>query len=292
METNANRYAHASCPVCGSNDATDVFELASPYLPNTTYKIRRCVECNHRYACGPVSAEVLDQVYSIAFHGTSQQRAANAHSAVAVNAERRAKWLYEKIGAGALLDVGAGRGYFVKAASRNFDAQGIDYSSAAPDYGREQGVRMVSGDFLEALYPDQSFDVLTLWDVLASMPNIQATVKQAARLLRPGGHVVMTIPMGESMACKIAGKRWPLWIPPVNLHYFSTQSVQHLLREAGFEVVLSKAFAKQVSCNFLLLKLARSFGLPKAGEFFTKLPLSWAIPINLGDILTIVARKT
>lgn len=279
------------CPVCRGMATSKIHELQSPYIDSLSYTVFRCSQCGHRYAVGPISPEILDQVYGAVFHSTSQQRAAGPGSSISINATQRVRWLTENGLRGKLLDVGAGRGYFVKKASSVFEAQGIDYSKNATEYGRELGICLLSGDFLEKNYDSESFDVLTFWDVLASMTNVHATVEKSAHILRKGGHAVFTLPMGDSLACRIAGKRWPLWIPPVNLHYFSKNSVIELLDKHGFEIVRMEYLAKRVSANFLLLKLARSFGLKRLEGSLASSSFSWAIPINLGDILTVMARK-
>ncbi|MNK56728.1 Methyltransferase domain protein [compost metagenome] len=279
------------CPVCQGTATSKIHELQSPYIDSLFYTVLRCSECGHCYAAGPIAPEILDQVYGAVFHSTSQQRAAGPGSSISINAAQRVSWLTENGLHGRLLDVGAGRGYFVRMASSVFEAQGIDYSKNATEYGRELGICLASGDFLEASYPPGFFDVLTFWDVLASMTNVHATVRKSAQLLRKGGHAVFTLPMGDSLACRIAGKRWPLWIPPVNLHYFSKNSVTTLLDMHGFEIVRMEFLTKRVSANFLLLKLARSIGLKRLEGSLAGASFSWAIPINLGDILTVMARK-
>lgn len=280
-----------SCPVCDRGNARDLFSLESPYIDQLFYLIRHCSGCGHRYAIGSVTEQILGEVYGAAFHASSQQQADSPSSAVMLNATRRAQWLGKCGLQGKLLDVGAGRGYFVKAAQRLFDARGIDYSPNATEYGLSLGVAMDSGDFLQAPYEAGTFDVLTFWDVLASMVNVRSTMSHAVKLLRPGGYAVLTVPMGDSLACRLSGKRWPLWIPPVNLHYFSKQSLECLFRESGFEIVRMECQGKRVSLNFLLLKLARSLGLRGLEHALASLPLRWAVPVNLGDIQTVLVRR-
>jgi len=285
-------FSHSKpCPVCGSSGVVRLFELESPYIARLFYQILRCRACGHRYADGPVTADVLSSVYGAAFHASSQQAAAGPSSAIVLNAQRRAEWLRDTGLQGSLLDVGAGRGYFVKAAHPYFIASGIDYSERAAEYGHEIGVNLESGDFANAPYENGSFDVLTFWDVLASMMDVHATCGKAAQLLRPKGHAVFTVPMGDSLACRLSGKRWPLWIPPVNLHYFSEESLATLFRQSGFEIVEMGFQAKRVSLNFLLVKLARSLGARRFEAKLAGLPLNWAVPINLRDIKTVLVRK-
>lgn len=281
----------SKCPICDAEDTAELFKLESPYIVGLYYYIQHCTHCQHRYALGPLSKEILDEVYGAAFHSTSQQQADSPTSAIMINAAHRAQWLNEYGMQGKLLDVGAGRGYFVKAAQAYFDARGVDYSPNANEYGKSIGVEIDSGDFLYSSYETESFDVLTFWDVLASMVNVHESISHAAQLLRPGGYAVFTVPMGDSLACRLSGKRWPLWIPPVNLHYFSKQSLQHLFQKNGFEFEYVACRAKRVSLNFLLLKLARCFGMRGISHRMAEIPLRWAVPINLGDIQTVIVRK-
>lgn len=279
------------CPVCSGKVTQQLFELESPYLAGVFYQIWRCRDCEHRYADGPVSDEVLGQVYGAAFHATSQQIAAGPESAIMQNARRRAEWLHDVGLQGRLLDVGAGRGYFVKAALSHFQATGLDYSDRAAEYGCAIGVTLESGDFKHVPYGQGSFDVMTFWDVLASMGDLHATCRKTAELLCKGGHAVFTVPMGDSLACRLSGKRWPLWIPPVNLHYFSESSLTTLFQQHGLEIVQMNFQTKRVSLNFLLLKLARSMGFRKLDTTLANLPLRWAVPINLKDIKTVLVRR-
>lgn len=287
-----NNFQHCkSCPVCGANNVVHLFELESPYIAQLCYQIFNCRTCDHRYADGPVTDEVLNSVYGAAFHSSSQQTASGPESAVMINAQYRAEWLKSMGLQGSLLDVGAGRGYFVKAAHSYFASRGIDYSEQATEYGNSIGVILDSGSFEHAPYEKASFDVLTFWDVLASMVDVHATCRKAAELLRPKGHAVFTIPMGDSLACRVCSKRWPLWIPPVNLHYFSEQSLVTLFQQNGFEIVQMGFQPKRVSLNFLLVKLARSLGIRRLEKKLASLPLNWAVPINLRDIKTVLVRK-
>lgn len=291
MSIRSSPFQDVRCPICSGDKSDNIFNLESPYIGYLQYQIRLCLACAHRFAVGPVSEQILAEVYGATFHSSSQQQADSPSSSVVCNATHRAQWLVKYGLQGKLLDVGAGRGYFVKAASDYFDARGIDYSSDAVMFGKSLGVEVDSGSFIQSQYASGSFDVLTFWDVLASMVDVRSTMLHAVKLLRQGGYAVLTIPMGDSLACRVSGRRWPLWIPPVNLHYFSKQSLAKLMRESGFEIMHMEYQTKQVALNFLLVKLVRSLGFRNLEQSMGKLPLRWSIAINLRDIQTVVVRK-
>jgi hypothetical protein len=291
MKNEPHRIGGMVCPICESDNLSVLFEIESPYIEEISYNILHCADCMHRHAVGPLSDEILNTVYSAAFHSTSQQQADSPSSAVRLNAHRRVEWLVEHGIKGKLLDVGAGRGYFVKEAKDFFEARGIDYSSDAENYGNLLGVDLDSGDFLKASYPPATFDLLTFWDVLASMQDVHAVIARTADLLSTGGYAVFTVPMGDSLVCRLSGKYWPLWIPPVNLHYFSDQSLELIFQENGLDVVHMECQAKRVAIDFLILKIARCLGFRWSSCELSRAPFKWSVPINLGDIKTVLVRK-
>lgn len=290
----------AVCAVCGCATRFE-FVTRTPYLDRRgIYAIHRCTACGHRFAVGDASPTLLQRIYATHFHDTGQQvaRLGTAELAgesvrfpVVANAVRRARWLHDSGMAGRLLDVGAGRGYFVKAACRFFEAEGVDIVSSAVDYAGSIGAKVVTADFLADNYRPPVFDVITLWDVLASLPKPHDAVAKLRDLLRPGGHLVMTVPYVDALVARAAGRFWPLLIPPVNLDYYSRKSISLLLERHGFAIREMGCQGKSVSLQFLAVKLARTLRVYGVERYLTAVPASWKVHVNLGDILTVVATR-
>lgn len=280
-----------ACPVCGTAPARPRHSLISAHLPQrVAYTICRCHDCGHHFALGPTDPATLARVYGPAFHATSQQQGDNPHSPAVVNARRRAQRLAASGLRGRLLDVGAGLGHFVEAATRHFTASGIEYSPAAAAAARASGRDVTAGRFPEDA-PPGPFDVITLWDVLAGLTDPLASLKTVHAALVPGGQVVFTVPLVSSLTARLLGRFWPLWIPPVNLHYFTPASLRLLLTSAGFEQPVFETESKQVALDFLVRKAGRAAGLPVLGERLGALTPAWTVHLNLGDIVTVRARR-
>jgi len=104
-----------------------------------------------------------------------------------------------------LLDVGSGFGSCVLAArDKGADAVGIEISSFEVEFARRR-LRQVrpqddaeqvyhAGDFLAFNAPEASFDTLTFWSVLEHVPDLNATLSAAQRLLKPGGVLYIVCP--------------------------------------------------------------------------------------------------
>jgi SAM-dependent methyltransferase len=97
-----------------------------------------------------------------------------------------------------ILDAGCGYGAFVLAArAEGLDATGLDSAEFEISFARERLASttpdadpsevFVLGDGLALPFPDRSFSVITLWNVLEHVPNYGSLLAEAARVLRPGG---------------------------------------------------------------------------------------------------------
>lgn len=291
-----------NCPLCDSVDYKNLFEIkTTEFGADISYHICLCKACTFIYAEGLVTEEILLKVYNKNFYATGQQYAPideqgnftteSLQCPIVINAISRTDFL-KKLGArGSLLDIGAARGYFVKAASKAFEAQGIEFNPDAAAFGASMNVKITVGNFLTHDFGTQTFDVITLWDVLACMPQPNVAMTKISSLLKPDGLLVMTLPDGGSLTAKLLGSYWPLMIPPINWGFYTSNSIKKLLTAHGFKVKQISCEAKWVSVDFVIRKLFRSLRLGNFAQ--VKLPIKavWRIPLNLGDIMTVVAVR-
>jgi SAM-dependent methyltransferase len=95
-----------------------------------------------------------------------------------------------------LLDVGCGDARFVADASRAAQTIGVDVSRRALGFARElvPDARFLASGGEALPFRDESFDVVTLLDVIEHVPDADEprVVREAARVLRPGGYLVMS----------------------------------------------------------------------------------------------------
>jgi SAM-dependent methyltransferase len=83
----------------------------------------------------------------------------------------------------------------VASLSRYGCAYGADVDREAVGYCLERGLKVVvqaSGEHLP--FPDESFDVATMLDVLEHIADEGATLAEVTRVLRPGGHLLVSVP--------------------------------------------------------------------------------------------------
>jgi SAM-dependent methyltransferase len=139
---------------------------------------------------------------------------------------RRVTAAIERYARGRCLDAGSGRGPFISLLrQRGCQVVRLDQESrgAAPD---------ILGDVqdLSAL-PAASFDTVLCTQVLEHVPHPRRALLELSRMLRPGGHLILSAPH-LSMVHEA----------PLDFFRFTRFALERLAREAGLEVIeLSEA---------------------------------------------------
>lgn len=113
---------------------------------------------------------------------------------------------YERLAAyvpgerGRLLDVGTADGQFLELMrDRGWEVAGVEPGGSRPD-GDERGLDIRYGPFpaVSAGFEAGSFDVVTAWAVFEHLHDPAGAFAECARLLRPGGHLVLQVPNLDS----------------------------------------------------------------------------------------------
>jgi glycosyltransferase involved in cell wall biosynthesis/SAM-dependent methyltransferase len=147
---------------------------------------------------------------------------------------------------GRLLDVGCGGGHLVAAArAAGWHAVGADLSREACASGAAAGP-VVQADAAALPFVPAMFDAVTLVNVLDHTLRPLTVVQEAARVLRPGGLLVVRIPNAAfhapwpAMLARLGPLvRWRRWdaYPILHLFAFPPAAVRRLVERAGFDVV-------------------------------------------------------
>jgi SAM-dependent methyltransferase len=163
-----------------------------------------------------------------------------------------------------LLDVGFGAGAVLLAGQRlGWEVFGIERSALAVKQAQDNGfANVVEGDFLQAPYEPMTFDVLVMTELIEHLPDPFPFLKQAHRLLRPGGVLYMTTPNGAGISGRILTTEWSVVDPPEHLNLFSPRSLTRTLERCGFGPVNIQTEA--VNPYELVTGIRRSLGATPA----------------------------
>ncbi|GLO23923.1 methyltransferase domain-containing protein [Pseudomonas putida] len=137
------------------------------------------------------------------------------------------------------LDVGCGDGaLFMTAGDYGFSAHGHDARTESVTRLQQLGFNALQSDFM-ALQIDVVLDVLSMMNVLERMPYPIEALRKAAKLLRPGGVLIIGLPDLTSSSWRImdAEKTNPYWAEIEHHHNFGRERLIRLLNDNGFTVV-------------------------------------------------------
>jgi len=94
-----------------------------------------------------------------------------------------------------ILDVGCGTGITLKALEDLGFAAGVDSVEPALSFCRSRGIsRLVRSEAQALPFQDRGFDVVLALDLIEHVREDRRVIAEAARVLRPGGHLLVTVP--------------------------------------------------------------------------------------------------
>jgi len=142
------------------------------------------------------------------------------------------------------LDVGFGAGLLMLSAERlGWQPIGTEVSEAAFVRMRDRGLEVHLGDLESCGFSAESFDVVSMVEVIEHVNDPLALIGEAARLLRPGGGLYLTTPNSQSLSYRTLRNEWSVVTPPHHLQLFSLKGVEAMLSRVGLTVVKAERVA-------------------------------------------------
>jgi 2-polyprenyl-3-methyl-5-hydroxy-6-metoxy-1,4-benzoquinol methylase len=146
---------------------------------------------------------------------------------------------------GKLLDIGTNMGFFLrKAREGGFEVEGVEPSPSLSEIARENWGLKIHTCFLEkANLPTNSFDVITLIDVLEHVTNPQELLSSCFDLLKKDGILVIKVPNGDynyfkMKLAKATGKNkvMDIWDCCEHVVHFTPSTFKKLAEKCNFKL--------------------------------------------------------
>ena len=219
-------------------------------IPSCSKEFRylACKAC-HTIFCDPTpSQKELAQYYANHFDYGWYERRLLLKKIQAWHRWRRLEFLFKKRGIkpGKLLDIGCGHGLFVRVANRaGWNALGLDFPSNATRWAQSVlGLNIVEDELTAAVdfgkIVEAQFDLITAWHCLEHSPKPVEFLSYCARLLKPGGKLLLAVPNAESHGMKKKREDW-VWCqqPFVHVAHFNGASLARVAQRAGLNTILT-----------------------------------------------------
>jgi len=205
-----------------------------PFTRRDGMQVVQCVGCGLVYVNPRLDAESIHEHYN-----SGQSSRIQYYRDVEVADRRSFAEILDAAEAlvparGALLDIGPNIGTcLLLARDRGWQAQGIEINAEAARYCREErGLDVMTGTLEPGTYPESRFDAVLMGDVIEHLADPLEMMRTVARILKPGGVVLVSTPDIAGWAGRL------LQVKPVeHIYYFNPTTISALLGKAGLEVV-------------------------------------------------------
>lgn len=198
-----------------------------------------------------------------------------------------------------LLDIGCGSGQFIfEMKLFGLKVLGVEPGDFNEKSAKQQGIRIIKSELIEAKLKDNHFDLITLNHVLEHLKEPNKNLIEIKRLLKDDGTLIIGVPNSLSLAHWMFGKNWYQLDVPRHLTNYSDRSLCFLLNRLGFNVINIRHNSRpeQFSVSLLYaLNIRKDSGVyrilnPILKVFF--LPLTWVVNyIKMGDQVEVACKK-
>ncbi|MDQ2862337.1 MAG: class I SAM-dependent methyltransferase [Bacteroidota bacterium] len=236
------------CIIC-KKKAQLVIENSDAYIKGEKYNIYYCQFCNTSFASPHT---VNNTIYDYIYRQPEIVRGYNRYALYAEEIKHKKNalnYLAEKEGMYyavkeildnykkeiKILEVGSGLGYLTFAiAKEGYNINGLDISLDAVNKARTRfGDYFICEDVFK--YADEHpalFDLVILTEVIEHVPEPINFCKGLARLLKPGGRLIISTPNKSAHRLQ---EYWYTELPPVHLTWFSEDSFLEIARQMNLK---------------------------------------------------------
>jgi len=221
------------CPLDGNCDWE--FLYYSTYK-NYNLPIYKCTKCNLQTIFP--KPEQFNSLYNEEYYSgksdysyKDERKTELSHSYVW---DARLRNIRKFVKTGNFLDVGSSFGGFLERARKfGFRPFGIEISPYSAEFCRKRNIETFQGEFLDSVYPENFFDVITMIEVIEHLDRPNEVFQKLYSLLKKGGLLVIQTANFEGYQAASAKSSYHYYLPG-HLYYYSETNLKKILTKNGF----------------------------------------------------------
>jgi 2-polyprenyl-3-methyl-5-hydroxy-6-metoxy-1,4-benzoquinol methylase len=260
------RMSVATATACGhaSSELVRLFDADDP-ATGDGFTISRCSRCGLVQTVPAPSETELDRYYPRGYHSATKRYRGRMDSVLSLVHRSRIRSLERLLGGtGSVIDIGCGPGVILnQMRARGWTVRGTERSPSAAQQARDVfhlDVRAMNVD--EVVAEGVTFDAVVLWHVAEHLHAPAATVRDIARLLRPGGILLIAVPNFASPEARLGRSRWFHLDVPRHLVHFTPSTLGAMLTDAGFRTVKVTHLVPEYDLFSFVQTVENRLGLP------------------------------
>jgi SAM-dependent methyltransferase len=141
----------------------------------------------------------------------------------------------------ALLDIGCGRGAFLRRIDRagwRGPLRGLEPDPLTADLARKEvDIPVDVGTLEETAIEPGSAGTVVMRHVIEHVRDPRAALERVAEILEANGRLYLATPDARALAASVFGRFWHGYDPPRHLFSFTSNGLRQLLESCGFELV-------------------------------------------------------
>ena len=268
-----NDFETVTCNFCSSEDYTVVYIKEG-------FNIVKCNKCGLVYVNPRLSQTAINKLYNDDyFTGKGFDKSVQYETEFLTESQKTtlSDWDIstiksflnnQQINKFSLLDVGCGMGLFLlKANKQNFKSQGLELSSFAVNFATSKGLNVQNNSIFSNSLKENSYNVISLKEVIEHLPDPKAALQTMYNLLLPGGLLFLTTGNYNCPERKLRGADWFYFMPKGHVFIFSPKTIYNFLNEAGFSKIII------TNQGDLLMNFLLKFNIIEPDKYKPKNPL-------------------
>jgi len=257
------------CVICGGNliDYKTLYDDRYGYFGE--YSIVKCSYCEHKSLDASFTSDEITCLYSDYYPRSSNKivdykpfkEAIGIDSWLRGDRFQAFRWVPINV---RVLDIGCGFGESLGYhQARGCEAYGVEADENIRRVAEKFGYKVHVGLFDPDKYELDFFDYVTMDQVIEHISDPIEMLSNVAKIMKPGGTLILSTPNSNGWGSKVFGNRWINWHVPYHLQFFSRRSIEIIAKKAGLVLEKSKTITNS---DWLYFQWIHLLTFPEMGE--------------------------
>lgn len=236
---------YTRCPICNENNEELLMEPVnthgSHWISEERFRLVTCRTCGLVYINPRPAAEEISNYYNSGYYASNNRCKSYFEGFLSrYFLSKRNKIISFKKEGGRILDVGCGSGDFIfslSASNKQWDVYGVEPNMEGYNLGKLK-VRghIFNKELPDCKFPNNYFDVVTMWHSLEHIYDPQQLLKEINRILKNDGVLIVAIPNSKSIGFKVSKEFWFHLDAPRHLYHYNEATIEKLLNKNEFKI--------------------------------------------------------